>query len=118
MYLLKESIKEEFTARFQEYHLENTITRENYNDWHYIMFNQDYYIIGYYKAEMWLKKHNIDVLEAIELIYEHQQANYEFRSIGIQFNYEYIVNMFTCIISQEWMNQEFTNLQNKVFIES
>ena len=28
------------------------------------MFNQDYYIIGYYNCEMWLKKHGLTILEA------------------------------------------------------
>ncbi len=33
---------------------------------HHRLFNEDYYIIGYYQAREWLKSHNIDVFSGIE----------------------------------------------------
>ena len=39
---------------------------------HFTMFNEDYYIIGYYQAQQWLKRHNIGELEAVAICNEYE----------------------------------------------
>jgi hypothetical protein len=52
----------------------------NYNDYHedlhHELFNQDYYIIGYYKAEKWLKNHGLSVFEGIEICNQFELENF------------------------------------------
>ena len=43
---------------------------------HFNMFNEDYYIIGYYNAEQWLKKHDLNTFEAIGICNEYEQQNF------------------------------------------
>ena len=43
---------------------------------HFTMFNEDYYIIGYYNAEQWLKQHNIGELEAVAICNEYERENF------------------------------------------
>ena len=40
------------------------------------LFNTDYYVIGRWHAEQWLKKHNISVFEAIEFVQEYEKDNF------------------------------------------
>lgn len=71
---------------------------------HFQAFNQDRYIIGYYQAEQWLKKHNISVFEAIQFC-----QDYEIEQFGEYYkrydNAESLVNMMTCIIGEELANE-------------
>ena len=93
-------------AELQE-HLNDFITENNDRKWardiqdlHHEAFNQDYYIIGYYQAEQWLKKHNISVFEAIQFC-----QDYEIEQFGEYYkrydNAESLVNMMTYIIGEE-----------------
>ena len=45
-------------------------------DLHHYLLNEDYFIIGSFKAEQWLKKGNGSVFEAIETIREYEQSNF------------------------------------------
>lgn len=50
--------------------LENIISYENdfdLSELHHRAFNEDYYIIGYYEANQWLKKHDIDCFDEYDL---------------------------------------------------
>jgi len=38
----------------------------NDGDLHHKLFNEDYYIIGYYQAQEWLKSHEIDTFQGID----------------------------------------------------
>lgn len=63
------------------------------NELHNEFFNQDYYVIGYHKAKMWLQRHNIDVFEALEFCNESEKEI--FGEIQTTFtNYETLVNNF------------------------
>lgn len=60
---MKQSIRTELTE-----HLNDTLKYlDSSEEIHYHAFNEDYYIIGYYQAEQWLKKHDINTFEAIEI---------------------------------------------------
>ena len=45
----------------------------NDDDLHHKLFNMDYYIIGYYNAEQWLKGNTFEV---IGIIKEYEQSNF------------------------------------------
>jgi hypothetical protein len=80
---MKDSIKEELTQHI------NDTPKEDQN--HFTLFNEDYYIIGYYQAKQWLKKHDLDVFEAIGICNEYE--NEHFGEINTQFdNEEKLVN--------------------------
>ena len=58
---------------------------------HHILFNQDYYMIGYYNASEWLKKHNVSELEGSA--YCHTRERNEFGEYHTVFdNSETVVN--------------------------
>ena len=58
---MKASIRKELT----EYIKEQLEHDKNLDGWD--IFNKDYYLIGYYKCEEWLKKHDLSVFEAIKV---------------------------------------------------
>jgi hypothetical protein len=69
---MKNSIREELTE-----HLNETIENIDSNDEiHFHAFNEDYYIIGYYQAEQWLKKHGLEVFEAIGICQEFEKEHF------------------------------------------
>ena len=49
---------------------------EDIGDVHNELFNMDYYIIGYYEANQWLKSHNIDVFEGIEWVRQCEEFQF------------------------------------------
>ena len=69
------------------------------NDLHNELFNQEYYLIGYYKCEQWLKHHNLNTFEAIEFCQEWEKDN--FGECKQYTNAEELVNMITYIIGEE-----------------
>ena len=71
---------------------------------HFTMFNEDYYIIGYYQAEQWLKKHNLDTFEAIGICNDYEQEH--FGEIHTQFdNAEKLVNHLVYWFGQDLCNE-------------
>lgn len=97
---MKNSVKEELKAYLLDLINDEVLTDENKDDWHFHAFNEDYYIIGYYQASEWLKKHNIDAFEAIEVCQEWEREH-----LGeIQQTYdksEKTVNMFVYVKGEE-----------------
>lgn len=70
---------------------------EHKDDIHHYAFNQDYYIIGTYRAKQWLSD---NVFECIELIREYEQAN--FGEVMTDFSEpEKIVNMYAYIVGEQ-----------------
>lgn len=70
-------------------------------DLHFHLFNEDYYIIGTYRAEQWLGD---KVFHAIETIREYEQDN--FGEVHTDFSDpEKVVNMYA-YIAGEYLMQE------------
>ena len=90
---MKQSIKEELT----EYINDNK--HEYIDKLHYHLFNEDYYIIGYYQAQEWLDKHGISVFEALETIREYE--DFHFGKCKSYTNAEETVNMLVYIYGEE-----------------
>jgi hypothetical protein len=85
-------------------------------DLHHELFNTDYYIIGYYQAEQWLKKHNVNIFTGIEFVQDYQRNNFGPDAIRTYDNAEELVNMITYIIGEELimgeMNDEIEKLMH------
>jgi len=71
-------------------------------DIHFDLFNSDYFIIGYYKAEQWLKN---NVFQVIEFIKEYEKDN--FGEVTTDFSSsEKVVNMYVYIIGEQLLYQD------------
>ena len=101
---MKASIKEELNAYVSDLINEAVLTDNNRDDWHYLAFNEDYYIIGYYQASEWLKKHDLDPWEAIGFCqtWEVENGMMPPRQYG---NSEETVNMLAYIYGEEIINE-------------
>lgn len=97
---MRNSIRVELEAHVEALKSDGVLTQDNKEDWHFHAFNEDYYIIGYYKAEQWLKGHNISPFEAIETVKEYEQEN--FGEVHTKFdNAESVVNMYAYILGEQ-----------------
>tara|TARA_R100000458_G_C8183441_1_gene179661 strand:+ start:55 stop:390 length:336 start_codon:yes stop_codon:yes gene_type:complete len=105
--------REELEDYFYDYLGENReYLEENYpNTWkddlHHYAFNEDYYIIGTYKAKQWLGSM---VFEVINFIKEWEQDN--FGEVSTDFSDpEKVVNMYTYIIGSEIVSEYLTKIE-------
>jgi hypothetical protein len=48
----------------------------DFSELHHKAFNEDHYIIGYYQANAWLKKHDVDAFDAIAYVVEQEQSHF------------------------------------------
>ena len=96
---MKTTIKTELQNHILDMINDRVIDDANKDEWHYHCFNEDYYIVGYSNANQWLKEHNLDTLEAIEIVKNYEMDNFgEFRTYS---NSESIVNMLAYIYGEE-----------------
>jgi hypothetical protein len=93
------SIKKEFATYLLDLIHDGVLTNENREDWHFHAFNEDYYIIGYYEAEQWLKRHEISTFEAIGFCQEYEEGNFG-EITSIYDNAERVVNMLAYIFGE------------------
>ena len=68
----------------------------NVDDIHYYAFNQDYYIIGYYKAEQWLGD---KAFEVIGIVQQYEQDNFGEVTTDLSSS-EAVVNMYAYIVGE------------------
>tara|TARA_R110000824_G_scaffold182929_1_gene363930 strand:- start:313 stop:648 length:336 start_codon:yes stop_codon:yes gene_type:complete len=66
---------------------------------HHKLFNEDYYIIGYYQAEQWMLQHNITAFKGIE--YVHDYESFHFGEKRDYTDAEALVNMIVYIKGEE-----------------
>lgn len=97
-----ESLKQDVLS-YAVQQLENDVANDCYiEDLHHYLFNQNYFIIGSYKAEEWLKKDSI--FNAIEKIREYEQSNFGEVSTDLS-NSENVANMLAYILGEEVLNE-------------
>ena len=96
---MKQSIRTELTEYI------NDSMQDVYceDDLHYYLFNQDYYIIGYHKAQQWLDKHGISAFEALETIREYEDMH--FGECRHYTNAEATVNMLVYIYGEQLLTE-------------
>jgi hypothetical protein len=76
------------------------------DDLHFKAFNEDYYIIGYYQAEQWLKQHDINPFEAIADVIEWENAAFGEVTLNPEdINAEKIVNLYVIIKGEELLSE-------------
>jgi hypothetical protein len=99
---MKTSIKKELSAHIIDKINDGVIDNTNKDDWHFYCFNEDYYIIYHSVALEWLKSHDIDAFEAIEIVREYEVDN--FGEMNTDIDPESIVNMLAYIYGEELLN--------------
>ena len=89
-------------------HIIDTIEDQDltdFDDLHFHAFNEDYYIIGYFQAEQWLKKHDISPFEAIADIIEWEQFTIGESMLKPEdINAEKIANLYVYIKGEELLS--------------
>ena len=104
MYQLKEDVKDYIIDQLSS----DVGLDQNINDLHHYLLNQDYFIIGYYKSEQWLKKDSI--FNAIETIKEYEQSNFGEVTTDLSSS-ESVANMLAYILGEEILfNNDTYNL--------
>ena len=90
---MNNSIKTELLNHINELVNNGAIDETNFEDWHQIAFNDDYYIIGYYQASQWLESHDLDPFDAIADLIELEELHFgESNLKASEINSESIVN--------------------------
>jgi hypothetical protein len=100
---MKYSIREELESYLIDLINDNVLTDDNFEEWHQYAFNEDYYIIGYYNASKWLKKHCLSEFEAIDIVKEYEI--YNFGEFTTEINSESITNMLIYIYGEDLINE-------------
>ena len=93
------SIRQEFKSYVQDMVNERVITMDNKDDWHFHLFNEDHYIIGYYEASQWLEKHGLGELEAARMCTEYERENFG-QVFNTYDNPEKVANMIAYIYGE------------------
>lgn len=101
---MENSIKLELAGHILDRINDGIIDDANKDEWHFHCFNEDYYIIGYYQALEWLKRHNIDTFDAIKTCNDYEKDNFGEMS-GKYNNSESTVNMLAYIYGEELLNE-------------
>ena len=106
MYTQKQDVKEYIIDQ-----LESDVGLDQHiSDLHHFLLNEDYFIIGYYQAEQWLKKDNGSIFEAIETIKDYEQSNFGQVSTDLSSS-ENVANMLAYILGEEILyNNDTYNL--------
>ncbi len=73
---------------------------DNIEEMHFHCFNEDYYIIGHYQAEKWIKKHYESVFSAIDKVKEYEQDNFGEVATDLSSS-ERVANMLAYIEGEE-----------------
>jgi len=102
---MKKSIKKELAAHIIDKINDRVIDNSCVDDWHYFLFNEDYYLVGYYEGEKWLERHNISAFEALDIIYEYEEENFGEGMTGVYKDAETIVNMFVYICGEKLLSE-------------
>jgi hypothetical protein len=106
MYQQKEDVKEYIIQQLND----DVGIDQHISDLHHYLLNEDYFIIGSYRAEQWLKKDNSSIFEAIETIREYEQSNFGEVSTDLSSS-ENVANMLAYILGEEILfNNDTYNL--------
>jgi len=108
---LQNSVKQELASHILYRINDGIIDNSNIEDWHFLCFNEDYYIIGYYNASQWLKLHNINAFEAISICQEFEEDHFG-EMIKKYDNSETTVNMLAYVLGYDLIySDDFKNVK-------
>ena len=104
--------KEEIKKYFDDFIKENSNSLDDNDfieDLHHHCFNNDYYIIGFYKATRWLEN---QVFKVINFIKDYEMDN--FGEVTTDFSDpEKVVNMYVYIIGEDIVNDFIEDLHHR-----
>lgn len=101
---MKNQIKKELAGHVLAMINDGVIDNTNRDDWHHLLFNEDYYLIGYYECEKWLETHGISHFSAINTCQRYEKEN--FGEITQTYdNAEKVVNMLAYIYGEELLSE-------------
>ena len=111
---MKHSVKEEL-REFGINYLVDLQLEENqlrdHADVHNMIFNMDYYIIGYHEANEWLKQHRIDVFDGMEYVRE-KEDEYFGEAISKLENSEALVNHMVYFVGMDLIDEIIEDYKN------
>ena len=114
---ISNSLKDELIS-----HIIDTIENQNlttFDELHHLAFNEDYYIIGYFQASEWLKRHDIDAFEAIAAVLEWEESNLgEITIKASDINSETIVNKLVYSLGEDVLSEFDLDADKDELIES
>ena len=93
----------------KEYIKENLNKYSDIHELHNEIFNMDYYIIGYYKANQWLKDRAFD---CIGIIQEYEKEHFGEVHTDLSSS-EKVVNMYAYIVGEELLNIMYDDLKEQ-----
>ena len=96
---MKNQIKEELAEHVLTMISDGIIDDNNKDDWHFHLFNENYYLIGYHECEKWLERHGISPFEAIGICQEYEKENFG-EITKVYDNSEKVVNMLVYIYGE------------------
>ena len=109
MYQQKEDVKEYIIQQLND----DVGLDQHISDLHHYLLNEDYFIIGSWRAKQWLKKDNSSIFEAIETIKDYEQSNFGQVSTDLSSS-ENVANMLAYILGEEILyNNDTYNLFNR-----
>lgn len=82
---------------------DGVLTDDNMDDLHFHCFNEDYYIVGYYNAEQWIKEHFVSTFDAINTVKEYEIDT--FGEMNTDINSESIANMLAYIKGEDLLSE-------------
>lgn len=100
---MKTTIKTELANHILDKINDGILTNDNHEDWHFLCFNEDYYLIGYYQCSEWLKTHEIGEFEAAGICQQYEIDN--FGESKVYDNSESVVNMLAYIYGEELLSE-------------
>jgi len=109
----KAEIREYIQERLNEaYEYDKDYLNQDTYDIHNDLFNTDYYIIGYYKAEKWLGNKTFDIIRYIK-DYENEIFGEVHTDLSSS---ESVVNMYVYIIGEELLEEEIKEFKRDVLL--
>ncbi len=106
MYKQKEDVKNYIIQQLND----DVGLDQHISDLHHYLLNEDYFIIGSWRAEQWLKKDDSSIFEAIETIKDYEQSNFGQVSTDLSSS-ENVANMLAYILGEQILyNNDTYNL--------
>tara|TARA_R100000655_G_scaffold31106_1_gene62407 strand:- start:26 stop:412 length:387 start_codon:yes stop_codon:yes gene_type:complete len=111
MYELKQDVKDYIIQQLND----DVGLDQHISDLHHYLLNEDYFIIGSWRAEQWLNKDSI--FNAIETIKEYEQSNFGQVSTDLSSS-ENVANMLAYILGEQILyNNDTYNLFTRFYNE-
>ena len=102
MYYKQEEIQEYLDDRIKEsVDYDKDYLEKDRGDIHHQLFNEDYYMIGYYNCRKWLGD---KAFEVIGIIKEYEEDNFGEVNTDLS-SEESVVNMYTYIVGEHLLNK-------------